>query len=261
MTQMPEKPALRNIQSESDSPRAHNQPALSVSEVSQALKRSVEEQFGYVRVRGEVAGYKLHTSGHAYFKLKDENAILDGVCWRGVIGKIPFKPEDGMEIICAGKLTTYPARSNYQLVVEYMEPAGAGAIMAMLDARRKTLEAEGLFRLERKKPLPYLPRVIGVVTSPTGAVIRDILHRISDRYPCRVIVWPVLVQGEGAAEQIAAAIEGFNLQTADTLIPRPDLLIVARGGGSLEDLMAFNVQQRRRAFLLFLRLAMRRIQR
>jgi exodeoxyribonuclease VII large subunit len=220
----------------------HNQFAYSVSEISQALKRVVEDNFGQVRVRGEISGWKQATSGHAYLKLKDSNAVLDAVCWKGVVGKMPFRAEDGMEVICTGKLTTYPGRSNYQLVIDFMEPAGVGALMALLEKRKAMLAAEGLFDASRKRQLPFMPQVIGVVTSPTGAVIRDILHRLNDRFPCHVLVWPVLVQGENAAEQIAAAIKGFNNldPRSSPLIPRPDLLIVARGGGSLEDLWAFN---------------------
>lgn len=216
----------------------HNQFAYTVSEISGALKRVVEDNFGQVRVRGEISGWKLAASGHAYLKLKDDGAVLDAVCWKGVLGKMPFKPEDGIEVTCSGKLTTYPGRSNYQLVIDYMEPAGVGALMALLEKRKKQLAAEGLFDPARKKKLPFMPQVIGVVTSPTGAVIRDILHRLRDRFPCHVLVWPVLVQGEGAAEQIAKAINGFN--AIEGTLPKPDLLIVARGGGSLEDLWAFN---------------------
>lgn len=219
---------------------AHNQIAYSVSEISFAIKRVVEDNFGHVRVRGEISGWKVATSGHAYLKLKDENALLDAVCWKGVVAKLPFKPEDGLEVTCSGKLTTYPGRSNYQLVIDYMEPAGAGALMALLEKRKKMLAAEGLFDPSRKKPIPTMPQVIGVVTSPTGAVIRDILHRLSDRFPCHVVVWPVLVQGDGAAEQVAKAVNGFNALKPGDGIPVPDLLIIARGGGSLEDLWAFN---------------------
>lgn len=218
----------------------HNQFAYSVSEISTALKRVVEDTFGQVRVRGEISGWKVAASGHAYLKLKDENAVLDAVCWKGVIGKMPFKPEDGMEVICSGRITTYPGRSNYQIVIDFMEPTGLGALMALLEKRKKQLQAEGLFDEARKRPLPFMPRVIGVITSPTGAVIRDILHRLDDRFPCHVLVWPVLVQGEGAAKQIAKAIEGFNSLTETSSLPRPDILIVARGGGSMEDLWAFN---------------------
>lgn len=217
----------------------HNQPVYTVSEVSQSIKRTVEDRFGLVRIRGEISGFKLHTSGHGYFTLKDENACIDAVCWKGNIGKLGFKPGDGLEVVATGKVTTYPGRSKYQIVVEHMEPAGIGAMLAVLEKRRKMLEEEGLFHPSRKKALPYLPKVVGVVTSPTGAVIRDILHRISDRYPVHVIVWPVIVQGEGAAEQVAEAIRGFNAFPIGHA-HRPDVLIVARGGGSIEDLWAFN---------------------
>jgi len=218
---------------------AHNQVTYSVSEISSAIKRMVEDNFGHVRVRGEISGWKVAASGHVYLKLKDENALLDAVCWKGVAGKIPFKPEDGLEVTCSGKLTTYPGRSNYQLIIEYMEPAGVGVLMALLEKRKKMLAAEGLFDENRKKSLPRMPQVIGVVTSPTGAVIRDILHRLSDRFPCHVIVWGVAVQGDGAAEQVAKAIDGFNAISGGD-VPVPDLIIVARGGGSFEDLWAFN---------------------
>ena len=215
----------------------HNQPVYTVSEVSFSIKRVVEERFGVVRIRGEISGWKVATSGHVYFRLKDDSAVMDSVCWKGTASKFSFKPEDGLEVICTGKVTTYPGKSSYQIVVERMEPAGVGALMALLEKRRKMFEEEGLFKPERKKPLPFLPRVVGVITSPTGAVIRDILHRIGERFPVHVIVWPVAVQGEGAAEQVAAAIKGFNAITGDN---RPDVLIVARGGGSIEDLWAFN---------------------
>lgn len=223
----------------------HNQPVYTVSEISQSIKRTVEDHFGLVRLRGEISGFKLHSSGHAYFSLKDENACIDAVCWRGNAGRLKFKPEDGLEVVASGKITTYPGRSKYQVVVDHMEPAGAGALMALLEKRRKMFEAEGLFDPRRKKPLPYLPRTIGVVTSPTGAVIRDILHRIGDRFPVHVLLWPVAVQGEGAPEQVAAAIAGFNQLPPRELAGRavahrPDVLIVARGGGSIEDLWAFN---------------------
>src|SRR6185312_9808727 len=217
-----------------------NLPELSVSELSQALKRNIEQNFSYVRVRGEISGLKRHSSGHVYLTLKDEDANLDGVIWRGTAGRINVQPADGMEVICTGRLTTYPSRSRYQLVIESVELAGVGALLKLLEDRRKKLAAEGLFDAARKKKLPYLPDVIGVVTSPTGAVIRDILHRLADRFPRRVLLWPVAVQGEGAAQQVAAAIAGFNALVPGGAVPRPDLLIVARGGGSLEDLMAFN---------------------
>lgn len=219
---------------------ATNIAEYSVSEIAFALKRTVEEAYGLVRIRGEISGMKRAASGHAYFSLKDDKAVLDAVSWKGSLGRLAFRPEDGLEVVCTGRLTTYPGRSKYQLVVEQMEPAGAGALMALLEERKRRLAAEGLFALERKRPLPYLPEVVGVVTSPTGAVIRDILHRIDDRFPRRVVVWPVLVQGEGAAEQVAAAIRGFSALPAGGPVPRPDVLIVARGGGSIEDLWAFN---------------------
>ncbi|MDA0664173.1 MAG: exodeoxyribonuclease VII large subunit [Proteobacteria bacterium] len=219
---------------------APNLPEYSVSELSNALKRTVEDAYSYVRVRGEVSGFKRAASGHLYLALKDEDAVLDGVCWRGVAGRLAIQPEDGMEVIATGKLTTYPGRSKYQIVIESMELAGEGALLKMLEDRRRKLAAEGLFDEARKKPIPYLPAVIGVVTSPTGAVIRDILHRLADRFPRHVLLAPVLVQGNTAAAQVVAAIEGFNRLAAGGDIPRPDVLIVARGGGSLEDLWAFN---------------------
>lgn len=206
-----------------------------VSGLSNLLKQTLETQYGNVLVRGEISGLKIHTSGHAYFALKDETSVLDGICWRGSISKLSIRPADGMDVICRGKITTYSGRSKYQIIVESMELAGQGALLQILEERKRALAAEGLFSADRKKSIPYLPHSIGVVTSETGAVIRDILHRIEDRFPCHIIVWPVLVQGQGAAEQIAAAIHGFN-----QLPKKPDLLIVARGGGSLEDLWAFN---------------------
>lgn len=215
-----------------------NAPEFSVSEISNALKRVVESNFSYLRVRGEISGLKIAASGHVYLSLKDDKSVLSGVCWKGVASRLRFRPEDGLEVIVTGKLTTYPGRSNYQIVIESMEPAGEGALMALLEARKKALAAEGLFDENRKLPLPFLPTRIGVITSPTGAVIRDILHRLQDRFPRHVLLWPVLVQGEGAAEQVAAAIEGFNHITQPQ--QKPDLLIVARGGGSIEDLWPFN---------------------
>jgi exodeoxyribonuclease VII large subunit len=215
-----------------------NAPSISVSELSTALKRTVENAFDHVRVRGEISGFKRVASGHCYFTLKDDAACIDAVIWRGNAAGLRFRPEDGIEVIATGRLTTYPARSRYQIVVDQLELAGQGALMALLDKRRQALAAEGLFDPERKKALPFAPRSIGVVTSPTGAVIRDILHRLEDRFPCHVRLWPVAVQGEGAAAQIAAAIAGFN-----ALPDRPDLLIVARGGGSIEDLWAFNEEE------------------
>ncbi len=217
-----------------------NAAPLSVSEISAHLKRTVEDRFGFVRVRGELSGVKRAASGHLYLALKDENARLDGVMWRGTAGRLGFQPEDGLEVIATGKLTTYPGRSNYQMVIERMEVAGEGALLALLARTRARLEAEGLFAPERKRALPFLPDVIGVVTSPTGAVIRDILHRLADRFPSRVLVWPVLVQGQGAAQQVAAAVRGFSALAPRGTVPRPDLIIVARGGGSVEDLWTFN---------------------
>ena len=226
--------------SDFSSAAAGNLPEYSVSELSQALKRTVEEAYSYVRVRGEISGFKRAASGHLYLALKDEAAVLDGVCWRSTALRLGIAPEDGLEVICTGRLTTFPGRSRYQIVIEAMELAGEGALLKLLEERRKKLAAEGLFDAARKRPLPFLPDVIGVVTSPTGAVIRDILHRLEDRFPRRVLIWPVLVQGEGAARQVAAAIEGFNRFAPGGPVPRPDVLIVARGGGSLEDLWAFN---------------------
>lgn len=217
-----------------------NAAALSVSEISALLKRTVEDRFGFVRVRGEISGFKRAASGHVYLCLKDENARLDAVMWRGTAQRLNFQPEDGLEVVATGKLTTYPGRSNYQLVIERMEVAGEGALLALLASNKARFEAEGLFAPERKRALPFLPRTIGVVTSPTGAVIRDILHRLADRFPVRVLVWPVLVQGQGAAEQVAAAVRGFSALAPGGAVPRPDLVIVARGGGSIEDLWAFN---------------------
>ncbi len=244
---------------------AHNQPEYSVSEISGHLKRMVEDTFGFVRVRGEISKASVNAaSGHCYLTMKDDKAVLDAVCWKGVMSKLQHKPQAGMEVIATGKLTTYPGSSKYQLVIEALEPAGVGALMAMLEARKKQLQAEGLFATERKKPIPFLPTTIGIVTSPTGAVIRDILHRLADRFPRRVLLWSVPVQGQGAAEKIADAIAGFNSLPEGDLIPtpaarknmtlshvlpaeptqeklhRPDVLIVARGGGSIEDLWAFN---------------------
>ena len=225
--------------SDTDSPS--NLAEYSVSELSGSIKRTVEQAFDQVRVRGEISGYRgPHSSGHAYFSLKDDRARIDAVIWKGSFSKLRFKPEEGMEVIATGKITTFPGSSKYQIVIETLEPAGAGALMALLEERKRKLAAEGLFDATRKRPLPFMPKVIGVVTSPTGAVIRDILHRIADRFPVHVVVWPVRVQGDGASEEVAAAIRGFNALEEGGPIPRPDVLIVARGGGSLEDLWGFN---------------------
>ena len=224
-----------------EAPQDTNAPELSVSELSGALKRTIEDRFGYVRVRGEVSGWRgPHSSGHCYFSLKDASARIDAVIWKGSYGRMRTKPEEGLEVIATGKLTTFPGKSSYQIVVESIEPAGVGALMALLEERRRKLAAEGLFDAARKQLIPFLPEVIGVVTSPTGAVIRDILHRISDRFPRRVLVWPVRVQGETCGAEVARAIEGFNALPEGGKIPRPSVIIVARGGGSLEDLWGFN---------------------
>ncbi len=220
-----------------------NSEPLSVTDLSRSLKRVVEDRFGFVRLRGELSGVKRAASGHLYCSLKDEKSVIDGVMWKSAAPRLAFKPEDGVEVIASGKITTYAGRSKYQIVIERMELAGEGALLALLEKTRARLEAEGLFAESRKKPLPFLPQVIGVVTSPTGAVIRDILHRLSDRFPSRVIVWPVLVQGEGAKDQVSAAVRGFNALGHGGAVPRPDLLIVARGGGSIEDLWAFNEEE------------------
>ena len=217
-----------------------NVPEFSVSELSSAVKRTLEEGFEHVRVRGEVGRLSRPGSGHVYFDLKDENAVISAVAWKGIASRWRFQPEQGLEVIVTGRLTTFAGQSKYQIIVETVEPAGVGALMALLEERRKTLAAEGLFDAARKQELPYLPRVIGVVTSPTGAVIRDILHRLADRFPTHVIVWPVRVQGESAAAEIAAAIRGFNALPEDGPVTKPDLLIVGRGGGSVEDLWSFN---------------------
>ncbi len=220
--------------------RADNLPVMTVGELSLAVKRVIEQGFETVRVRGEITGFKRAGSGHLYFSLKDSEASLDAVCWRGTAQRLAIDAADGLDVIATGRLTTYPDRSRYQLVVESLELAGEGALLKLLEERRRALAAEGLFEAARKQPIPFLPRVMGVVTSPTGAVIRDILHRLADRFPRRVLLWPVLVQGADAAAQVAAAIEGFNRLKPRGSVPRPDVLIIARGGGSLEDLWAFN---------------------
>ncbi|MBO9574232.1 MAG: exodeoxyribonuclease VII large subunit [Sphingobium sp.] len=217
-----------------------NLAALTVSELSNQLKRTVEDRFGHVRVRGEISGFKRAASGHVYLALKDDAALIDGVMWKGTAGRLAFAAQDGVEVVATGKLTIYPGRSKYQIVIESMELAGEGALMQLFERLKAKLAAEGLFDHTKRRPIPMLPKVIGVVTSPTGAVIRDILHRLADRFPSQVIVWPVLVQGEGAAAQVANAVRGFGTLQPGGPIPRPDVLIVARGGGSIEDLWAFN---------------------
>ncbi|MEO0809608.1 MAG: exodeoxyribonuclease VII large subunit [Pseudomonadota bacterium] len=218
-----------------------NAAEFSVSELASAIKRTLEDGFGHVRLRGEISGYRgPHASGHCYFALKDERAKIDSVIWRGAFSKLKIKPEEGMEVIVQGRITTYPNSSKYQIVIDTLEPAGVGALMALLEERKKKYSAEGLFDDSRKRKFPFLPKVIGVVTSPTGAVIRDMMHGFNERCPAHVIVWPVRVQGENSAAEIAAAIHGFNQLDGSGLMPRPDILIVARGGGSLEDLWSFN---------------------
>jgi exodeoxyribonuclease VII large subunit len=217
-----------------------NARPYSVSELAFALKRTIEEAYGFVRLRGELSKVTFHGNGHVYLDLKDERTSISGVVWRGQVGSLAVRPETGLEVIITGRVTTYPGRSQYQIIIETMEPAGVGALLAQLERLKAKLSSEGLFAPERKRQLPAMPQVIGVITSPTGAVIRDILHRISDRWPCRVIVWPVVVQGDQAATQVRAAIEGFAALPAQGAIPRPDLIIVARGGGSVEDLWPFN---------------------
>ncbi|NBB16140.1 exodeoxyribonuclease VII large subunit [Caulobacter sp. SLTY] len=217
-----------------------NAQAYSVSELAFALKRTLEDAYGFVRLRGELSKVTHHSSGHVYLTLKDDKAALDGVVWKGSVKNLSIRPEQGMEVIVTGRITTFPAGSRYQIVIETMEAAGIGALLAQLERLKAKLADEGLFRPERKRPIPAMPAVVGVITSPTGAVIRDILHRIRDRWPCRVVVWPVVVQGDAAAGQVAAAIKAFNALEAGGAIPRPDVLIVARGGGSVEDLWPFN---------------------
>jgi exodeoxyribonuclease VII large subunit len=238
--------ARSRITAESDprsgsGPPGVNLPEWTVSELSAALKKTVEDAYGFVRVRGEVSGFKGPSpSGHCYFRLKDDKAVLEGVIWKGVWGRMRVKPEEGLDVIVSGKLTTFAGSSKYQLVIDTLEPAGVGALMKLLEERKKKLAAEGLFGEARKQLIPFLPNVIGVVTSPTGAVIRDILHRLAERFPRRVLVWPVRVQGEASAAEVANAINGFNALPEGGALPRPDLIIVARGGGSLEDLWSFN---------------------
>ena len=214
---------------------------FTVTEISSLIKKTIESNFQTIRIRGEISGLKVAPSGHAYFSLKDSNAVLASICWKHAFTKLKFKPEEGLEVICVGTLTTYPGQSKYQLTVLSLEPAGVGALMALLEKRREKLQKEGLFNPEHKKAIPFLPKTIGIITSPTGSVIRDIIHRIEDRFPLQIIIWPVLVQGDAAAQQVAEAIYGFNnLPKDNPLIPKPDVLIIARGGGSIEDLWAFN---------------------
>ena len=234
----PDTPALPDAEAGANTP-----PFLTVTELAQRLKATVESQFDFVRIRAEISRPTRAASGHLYFTLKDDRNTLDGVCWKTVAGSLAVQPEEGLEVVVTGKLTIYGGRSKYQIVVQTMEMAGEGAMLRQLEERRRRLAAEGLFDSERKQPIPHMPVVIGVVTSPTGAVIRDILHRLTDRFGVRVLVWGTLVQGQGAAAQVARAIEGFDAMPTDGSLPRPDLLIVARGGGSLEDLWAFNEEE------------------
>jgi exodeoxyribonuclease VII large subunit len=218
-----------------------NLPEYSVSELSSAIRRTLEGAYGYVRLRGEISGFRgAHSSGHCYFALKDDKAKIEAVIWRTTVQALKFKPAEGLEVIATGRVTSYPGKSTYQIVIDALEPAGIGALMALLEERRKKLAAEGLFEAARKRQLPYLPRVIGLITSPTGAVIRDMLHGFDERFPVHVLLWPVRVQGETCAAEVAAAIRGLNALPVGGPLPRPDVLIVARGGGSLEDLWGFN---------------------
>ena len=234
---------MTDVAPETDS----NAKAYSVSELAFALKRTLEDAYGFVRLRGELSKVTHHSNGHVYLTIKDERAAIDGVVWKGSVKNLSIRPQQGMEVVVTGKITTYPAGSRYQMVIETMEAAGVGALLAQLERLKAKLHGEGLFDQDRKRPLPTMPAVVGVITSPTGAVIRDILHRIRDRWPCRVIVWPVVVQGDAAAGQVANAIARFNALPADGPVPRPDVLIVARGGGSVEDLWAFNDEALARA--------------
>jgi exodeoxyribonuclease VII large subunit len=232
---------MTDVAPEPDAPAEDgNAKPYSVSELAFALKRTLEDAYGFVRLRGEISKVTHHGNGHVYLTLKDERAAIDGVVWKGQVRGLGIRPEQGLEVIVTGKITSYPAGSRYQIVIETMEAAGVGALLAQLERLKAKLAEEGLFAPERKRPLPSMPAVVGVITSPTGAVIRDILHRIRERWPCRVIVWPVVVQGDAAAAQVSAAIRGFDALAAGGAIPRPDVLIVARGGGSVEDLWAFN---------------------
>ena len=221
-------------------PLPFEMPIFSVGDFAKVLQNVITDRFGDVRIRGEISGLKVHSSGHVYFSLKDQEAVLDGICWKGNAGRLRAMLVDGLEVICRGRVTTYPLRSKYQIIVEHMEAAGIGALLKVLEERKKRLEALGLFDAARKRPLPFLPRRIGIITSPTGAVIRDILHRLEDRMPCHVLLWPVSVQGDRAPQEIVEAIRGFHLLGPDL---RPDVLIIARGGGSVEDLWCFNDEE------------------
>ncbi len=238
--QVDSKP-LNSTNNATDNRPGANAPEFSVSELSGAIKRALEDGFGFVRLRGEISGYRgPHSSGHCYFALKDDKAKIEAVIWKGAFGRLRFKPEEGMEVVVQGRVTTFQGSSKYQIVIEALDPAGAGALMALLDERKRKFAAEGLFEEARKRPRPFLPKIVGIITSPTGAVIRDMLAGFYERFPTYVLIWPVRVQGEGSAIEVAAAIRGFNAFEVNGKIPRPDVLIVARGGGSLEDLWIFN---------------------
>lgn len=224
-----------------------NSPEFTVTELSGAIKRVIEGEFGHVRIRGEVGRVSRPRSGHVYLDLKDDRSVISGVIWKGVTARLETQPEEGMEVVATGRITTFGGQSKYQIVIEDIKPAGMGALMALLEKRKAALAAEGLFAPERKRPLPYLPEIIGVVTSPSGAVIRDILHRLRDRFPRKVLVWPVAVQGAKCAPEVVRAIQGFNRLTPGGALPRPELIIVARGGGSVEDLWGFNEESVARA--------------
>ena len=231
-----------------DDPREGlNEPEFSVTEISGAIKRVIESGFSHVRIRGELGRVSMPRSGHIYLDLKDDKSVISAVVWKGVAARLATRPEEGLEVVATGRITTFGGQSKYQLVIEDLKPAGVGALMAMLEKRKAALQAEGLFETARKSALPYLPDVIGVITSPSGAVIRDILHRLRDRFPRKVLIWPVAVQGKNCAPEVTRAIEGFNAMTSGGALPRPDLLIVARGGGSLEDLWGFNEENVARA--------------
>ena len=231
----------------SETEQQGNVTEFTVSELSFAIKRAIEDGFSYVRVRGELGRISRPASGHIYLDLKDEKSVLSGIIWRGQAAKMKVQPEQGMEVIASGRLTTYPGQSRYQIIIDSLEPAGAGALLAQLEKLKKKLAGEGLFDEERKKPIPFLPKVVGIVTSPSGAVIRDMLHGFEERFPVHVFVWPVRVQGETCGAEVAAAIRGFNAFDEGGGMPRPDVLIVGRGGGSLEDLWGFNEEQVARA--------------
>ena len=238
---------MSDLTPEASADDSDNARPYSVSELAFALKSTLEDRYGFVRLRGELSKVTFHSNGHVYLSLKDERAVIDGVVWKGSVRNLSIRPEQGLEVVVTGRITTYPQGSRYQIVIESMTAAGVGALLAQLERLKARLAAEGLFEASRKSPLPAFPRVVGVITSPTGAVIRDILHRIRDRWPCQVLVWPVVVQGDAAAAQVAAAVRGFDVLEPGGAVPRPDVVIVARGGGSVEDLWPFNDEALARA--------------